>query len=141
MKTGIRLAVAVVALLCAAAVPARADVASAIQDAWSLNLQNYNRHDVDGTMRTIDSRSPDYASTKQALEEQFKDLDVKAELVKFDYIGHDDEFVVARIKTKTTGKPGSGFVDNIVDAVVVFHQENGTWKVWNEDILGVQFLQ
>ena len=52
-------------------------------------------------------------------------------------MGHDDEFAVARIKAKTTGKPGSGFADNTVDAIVLFHQENGQWKLWSEDILGI----
>jgi len=62
----------------------------------------------------------------------------KTELVSLTYIGHDDEFAVARVKSKTTGKAESGFVNNIVDAIVIFHQEGGKWKMWSEDILGVQ---
>jgi hypothetical protein len=38
---------------------------------------------------------------------------------------------------KTTGKPGSDFMTNTVDAVMLFHQENGTWKLWSEDIVAV----
>jgi hypothetical protein len=41
------------------------------------------------------------------------------------------------LKAKTTGKPGSGFTDNTVDAIVLFHQENGQWKLWSEDVLGI----
>ena len=141
MKGRIWGTVAALALLCCGAVPAGAQLAPALREAWGLNLDAYNRRDVDGTMRTIDSRSPDYAPTKQAIEEQFKNLDVKATLVDFDYMGHDKEFAVARVKTKTTGKPGSGFADNVTDAIVIFHQENGTWKAWSEEILGVDILQ
>ena len=132
--------IAVLAVLSFGAAPAAAQLAPALKYAWSLNLEAYNHKDVDGTMRTVDSRSPDYAPTKQAIEEQFKDLDVTATLVDFDYMGHDKEFAVARVKTKTTGKPGSGFADNVTDAIVLFHQENGTWKVWSEQILGVDIL-
>jgi hypothetical protein len=42
---------------------------------------------------------------------------------------------VQRVKTKTTGQ--FGFVDNTIDAVYIFHQESGTWKLWSEKIPGV----
>jgi len=128
-------------LLCIGAAPARAQLAAALREAMAANIAAYDRGDAAGTLATIDSHSPDYAPTKQALEEQFKDGEVKAELVQFDYVGHDDEFGVARVKIKTTGKPASGFTDNITDAMVLFHMENGTWKLWSQDLLGVQILQ
>ncbi|MBX3026860.1 hypothetical protein KF840_18280 [bacterium] len=101
------------------------------------NFEAYNKKDINALMQGVDSRSPDYEPTKKAAEAQFKDLDVTTELVDFVPMGHDDEFAVARIKAKTTGKPGSGFTDNTVDAIVLFHQENGQWKLWSEDVLGV----
>jgi hypothetical protein len=55
-------------------------------------------------------------------------------------MGHDDEFAVARVKTRTTGQPGSDFVTNVTDAVVLFHQENGTWKLWSEKIIAVEIV-
>lgn len=105
------------------------------------NLSAYDHKDVDAAMRFVDSRSPDYASTKQAIEEQIKDLQVSTQLVTFDYIGHDDQCAVARAEVKSTGKPGTGFVDNTVDAIVIFHQESGAWKLWSEEILGVDIAQ
>ena len=129
------------ALLCFGALPAQAQLAAALQYVWGQNLDAYDREDVNGTMATINTRSPDYTSTKAAIEQQFKDWDgVKAELAGFEYIGHDDEFAYARVKTKTTGQPGSGFANNITDALVIFHQEGANWKVWSEKILGVQYL-
>jgi len=132
-----RMCLVTLAVLCLYAPPAHAQLAAGLREALYANLGAFNRKDVDATMRTIDSKSPDYASTKQAIEEQFKDLDVRTEIVAFVYIGHDDEFAVARAKVKTTGKPGSGFTDNTVDSIMIFHQESGAWKLWSEDILGV----
>ena len=129
---------ATLVLLCCVASPGTAQLAPALQYVMENNLANFNRKDLNGTMNTIDTRSPDYDSTKQALEAQFRDLDASAQLVDFKYVGHDDEFGVARTKIKTTGKPGTGFTDNTIDAMMVFHQENGTWKLWDELILGVQ---
>jgi hypothetical protein len=133
--------VAILALLCVSVPPARAalgTVAAALREEMENNVAAYDRGDVDGTMRTIDTRSPDYAPTQKAVAQQVKDLGAKAELVDFTYMGHDDEFAVARAKVKTTGKPGTGFTDNTVDALLTFHQENGAWKLWSEQILGVQ---
>lgn len=101
------------------------------------HLAAYGKKDADGAMKFVDTKSPDYESTKLALEEQFKDLDVTPTLVDFDYIGHDEEFAVARVKVKTTGKPESGFVDNTVDSIMIFHFQNGAWKLWTEKVLGV----
>ena len=125
------------AVLCLFAPAARAQLAAGLRETLYANLGAFNRKDIDATMRTVDSRSPDYAPTKQAIEERFKDLNVQSEIVAFDYMGHDDEFAVARAKVKTTGKPGSGFTDNTVDAIMLFHQENGAWKLWSEDIVAI----
>lgn len=136
--------VAILALLGFGAPPARADdapLAAALRQVVEGNFAAYDRQDVDGTMRFIDTKSPDYDSTKQALADQFKDLGATTKLVGFDYIGHDDEFAVARVKAKTVGKPGTGFSDNTVDSIMIFHQENGAWKLWGEEILGVQIPQ
>ena len=106
------------------------------------NITAYDKKDLDAAMATRRHKSPDYDSTKAALTEQFKDLDVTAELVDFEYMGHDEnEFAVARVKTKTTGEPGTGFADNTVDAIMIFHQENGAWKLWSEKILGVDIAE
>jgi len=43
-------------------------------------------------------------------------------------------------KVKTTGKPGSGFADNTVDAIYLFHDEGGAWKLWDETVLGIEIL-
>ena len=100
------------------------------------NITAYDRKDLGGTMSYVHTKSPDYATTKAALEEQFKALDVKSELVDFHYIGHDDEFAVARVKSKTMGKTVD-FTNNTVDAIVIFHMEDGTWKLWSQQVLGV----
>ena len=139
MKTRIWTTLALAAAVTAYAAPAHAALAAAFQYIMENNLANFNREDVAGTMATIDSRSPDYDTTKAAIEQQFKDYDLTAELVSFDFMGHDDEFAVGRAKIKTTAKPGTtGFTNNTVDAILLFHQENGQWKLWSEQVLAVQ---
>jgi hypothetical protein len=134
--------IAILALLAGGATAASAFVMdgpliASLRQVMANNFEAYNKKDINALMAGIDSRSPDYEATKKAAAEQFKDLDVTTSLVDFVPMGHDDEFAVARIKAKTTGKPGSGFADNTVDAIVLFHQENGQWKLWTEDVLGI----
>jgi len=47
--------------------------------------------------------------------------------------------VVARVKTRFVAPPGSGFNDNVADSLVAFHQDGGVWKLWSDEVLGVQF--
>jgi hypothetical protein len=115
------------------------DLAATLKGTVEDNLRGYNAEDVDATLRSVHKSSPEYDSTKAALADQFRDDDVKAALVDFRYLGHDDEFVVARVKTHFVAPSGSGFNDNVVDSIVVFHQDGGVWKLWSDEVLGVEF--
>jgi hypothetical protein len=113
---------------------------ASIREVVAGNVAAYDREDAAATMGFVHTKSPDYESTRDALAEQFAAHDVTTELVGFTLMGHDDEFVVARVKVKSTAAAGSGFTNNVTDAIVIFHQENGAWKLWDEAILGVQLL-
>ena len=128
-----------IAVLAAGGTAARADdaLSAALRGVVEANLAAYDRKDADATLQTIDRDSPGYQDTQQALA-GLQDLRVDSQLVEFRYIGHDDEFAVARVKTRTTAEPGqSDFVDNTVDSIMIFHQEDGRWKLWSEEVLGV----
>ena len=143
MKKSILMAAGVAAglgLAGAASAATDAELSAATKAVVESNLSGYNAENPDAAMSAVHKSSPEYASTQAALAEQFRDLDVKATLVDFDYMGHDDEFIVARVKTKLVGPPGSGFADNVVDSLVLFHQENGVWKLWTDEVLGVDFV-
>jgi hypothetical protein len=116
-------------------------LATTLQGVVEDHVRAYNARDVQGAMRDVHTQSPEYDSTKAAMEEQFRDLPVTAQLVDFKYMGHDDEFAVARMKLKIAGPPTSQFQNNVVDEVMLFHQQGGTWKLWSDDVLGVEFVE
>ena len=142
MTTTCRVVVLLAALLGLAITAAAADrdLASSLRAVVEGNLHAYDAKDAEGAMQWVHTRSPEYGPTKAAIVEQFRDMDVKAQVVDFRYMGHDDEFAVARVKTKLVGPPGGDFQDTVVDSVVLFHQENGTWKLWSDEVLGVQMI-
>lgn len=141
MTTMSRVIVPVVALLGIVRAAAAADdkLATTLRGVVQENLRAYDAEDSDGVMRTMHSRSPEYDRTKAALPGQFAAEDLTVQLVDFRYMGHDDEFAVARVKTKLTAPPGSDFDDNVVESIVLFHQEGGLWKLWSDDVIGVAF--
>ncbi len=138
-----RMIVPVLALLGVAASARAAEdkLTAALRGVVEENVRAYDAEDADGVMRTIHSRSPEYESTRAALPEQFASEDLTVKLVDFRYMGHDDEFAIARVKTAITGPPGGAFQDNVVDSVMLFHREGALWKLWSDDILGVDFEQ
>jgi hypothetical protein len=117
------------------------ELATVLRQVVEQNLAAYNREEAAGAMDLIHTKSPEYSTTEEALPGIFEELDVRTELVGFQYIGHDDEFAVARVKFKTTEQSGELFSANVVDTITVFHQENGVWKYWSDHILGVEFIQ
>jgi hypothetical protein len=114
------------------------ELATALRGVVEENVRAYDAEDVAAVQRTMDTRSAEYDPTLAALPSQFKD-NLKAQLVDFKYIGHDDEFAVARVKIKVEGPPGTAFMNNTTDQIVVFHQEGGVWKLWTDEVLGVAF--
>jgi hypothetical protein len=135
--------VTLVALLGFGASPAMAadPLATTLRKVVDDNAAAFSREDLAAAMSSVATKSPDYAPTKAELATQFAAHNAKAEVVDFKYIGHDDEFAVARVKTKIVAAPKSpDFADNTVDSIVLFHQDNGVWKLWSEDILGVEVL-
>lgn len=112
-------------------------LAGALRQVVENNLDAYNRKDVADTMQSIHTKSPDYAAMQQALPKQFGSLDTRTELAGFQYIGHDDEFAVARVKLKTVGLSDKPFTGNVIDTIAVFYPENGEWKYWSNLVLGV----
>jgi len=122
-----------------AAKAAGSDLSATLKGTVEENLRGYNAKDAEATRSVVHKSSPEYDATKAALADQFRDFDIKAELVDFRYLGYDDEFVVARVKTWFVAPQGSGFNDNVVDSLVAFHQDGGVWKLWSDEVLGVQF--
>jgi hypothetical protein len=102
------------------------------------HVRAYDAQDTDGVLRTMHTQSPAYEPTRAALAGQLRS-GLGVTLVDFHYMGHDSEFAVARVRMKTLGPPGSDFAGNVTDNIMLFHQEGGVWKLWGDDILGVQF--
>jgi hypothetical protein len=134
----------VAALLGVAWAPAaRADqeLAKALEKVSKDQIAAFNQEDVAATMGYAHTKSPSYDEARAELTSYFGELDAKAEQVSFQYVGHDDEFALARVKVKVTAKGADGFQDNVVDTITIFHQEGGKWKVWDAYLVGGELVK
>src|SRR5262245_27489243 len=134
------LATALLGLAFAAAVQAADPLAGALEQVSKDQIAAFNKEDVAATMGYAHPKSPTFDEAKASLTSEFADIDAKAELVSFQYIGHDDEFAVARVKVKVRSS-AEGFDDNVVDTITIFHQEGGKWKVWDAYLVGGQLVK
>jgi len=141
MKTCFALAAALLGLAWVPAARADDTLASSLETVSKDQIAAFNRADVAATMAYADTKSPTYAAARDVLTAYFKDQHLKAEQMSFQYIGHDDEFALARVKVKVTSPGTKGFADNVVDTITLFHQEGGSWKVWDTYLIGGELVK
>ena len=111
-----------------------------LREVTQKNVAAYGAENARETMQYVHTKSPDYQRTMDQLEVQFASLDARSELVGFRFLGHDEEFAVARYKMKTVAPKDQSFQNNMIDAIAVFHQEQGVWKLWSDHMLGVELV-
>jgi ketosteroid isomerase-like protein len=141
MKQSLRImSILLFSMVAASASAADDDLTAVLRQIVEDSLAAYNREDVPATLRYIHTKSPGYARMQQALPDQFSALDPRTELASLQYIGHDDEFAVARVKLKTVDRSGEPFAANVMDTIAIFHQEDGQWKYWSHHVLGVEIV-
>jgi hypothetical protein len=141
MKTRI-LALAALLFIATAASSSHAEdaLAGVLEKVSKEQIAAFNREDATATLGYAYSKSPAYDVAKAELAALFGEADAKAEQVSFRFIGHDDEFAIARVKVKVTAD-APDFQNNVVDALMIFHTEDGVWKVWDSYLLGGELVK
>lgn len=119
---------------------AQAGIADEIKETVIKNMDATQAEDTTMMMDTIHTQSPFYLMTKQQMQPMFENYDLKYELISYAYIGQTGEYALARVNFKTHKLSGPAFKDNQLDIIQIFKQENGTWKLWSQASLEVNFL-
>ena len=140
MKTRMIAFAAVLLVATAAAAEHDKELAAALEKVSKDQIAAFNKEDVNATLAFAYTKSPAFDTAKAELPTLFANTDAKAELVEYKFIGHDDEFAVARVKVKVTADDPS-FQDNIVETLMLFHYENGAWKVFDSYVLAADLTQ
>jgi hypothetical protein len=141
MKSIVILAAALLFFVCVPVTRADDTLASVLAQVSKGQIEAFNRADVAATMAYAHTKSPSYDAARETITEYFKNQKLEAEQVSFQYIGHDDEFALARVKVKVRSPGTEGFQPIVTDTVTLFHQEGGSWKIWDAYLVGGQIGQ
>lgn len=104
------------------------------------NLNAYQNENISRAMETIHTLSPQYLLVKEAGATIFPTYDLKYELLSFKYLVSDGEYAIARGMQKTSKISGPAFRNNIIEIIFIFKQEDGKWKLWNQAVLALEFV-
>jgi hypothetical protein len=114
--------------------------AEAIKSVAERTVAALQAEDLDAAISTIHSHSPTVLLSKKSLPDLFENFDINTELLSFAYIGQNEDYAVARTKTRYTKVSGPFFQNQEVDTITVYRQEDGKWKVWNQIHLNTKYL-
>ncbi len=115
-------------------------IADAIKQNILDNLKYVQAEDAEKSMSTMHSQSPSYLPTKDMMFRIFNDYNLSYEIIDFKYIAYDGDLAYARIKQVTKKISGPAFQNNELDAVQVFRQESGVWKLWSQANIDVKYI-
>jgi tetratricopeptide (TPR) repeat protein len=99
------------------------------------NTENYARY-----MATIHSKSPGYKSTEAMTKEAFSLFDLSYKISRVKVIDQKrDKAVVAFVLT-TKKIRGPSFRDNRITGEMILRKENGVWKIYDQKVHNITYL-
>lgn len=114
----------------------------AILESVDANIEASNAEDVDAYMATIHPDSPLYATTEIGIEQIFDQYDLVFKLIEREVIEVNGDTARAHFVLETIDPSGSpSFNDNRVTGVFLMRLDNGVWKIENQEILDVEYLE
>lgn len=104
------------------------------------NVSALNMESNDAYMETIHSLSPNYTNTLIQLQPVFNTYDLKATLDSARLLSvTDDEAQVAFVLT-TRKISGPEFRDNRIEGVMILRLEDGRWKIYDQQVDSIDYL-
>ena len=113
---------------------------AAIESVVVLNLKALNEENIEAYMATIDSNSPGFELTKNAIAQSFAIYDLNYVMNKFDVATITDNTAIVKVEQTTTKIKGPQFRNNRMELMHQFNKSNGQWKMFSSQIQKVEYL-
>jgi hypothetical protein len=116
------------------------DPSQAVLAVLTENLAAYNVEDIDRYMNTIHSSSPGYHQTRDAMQEMsgIFDLTARWDKAQVEEISQREARVSFSLTTRKLAGPA--FRDNRIDGVMILRPQDGQWKIYNQVVDNVEYL-
>ena len=99
-----------------------------------------NLKDMQKVLNCIHNESMSRSTSKQLLEPLFNQFTLNNTIVNHSYIGADGEFIYSRFTQRIEKIAGPDFNNMLSENLVIFRQEDGKWKIWDQLILMIKPL-
>ncbi len=118
--------------------PGDVELAKQLRGMLVAQTEAKQKEDVAGTIENVDRRlAVKYATQFQKV---FRTYKLEYSLDDFKLLYHDDEVAVTRVKQTVKKVEGPDFKDNQRDALQIFRNRDGKWKIFEQVILERTFL-
>ncbi len=116
----------------------KAELAKQLRAMLVAQAEAKQKEDLPGTIQNLDPR----LATKYAVQfrQVFRTFKLEYSIDEFKLLYHDDEVAVARLKQTMKKVEGPDFKDNQRDALQIFRNRDGKWKIFEQVILDRTFL-
>ena len=104
------------------------------------NIHASNAENVNHYMATIHSKSPSYEATKKMTQEAFSLFDLSYKVSGLKIIKQTKKEVVVAFTLTTRKTRGPDFRDNRINGEMILRQEEGKWKIYNQVVHDVKYL-
>lgn len=104
------------------------------------NIAAANAEDVDGYMDTIHSESPLHEQTEEALRMAFSTYDLAYSISDLAIQSSNSKEASVHFLLTTRKLKGPTFRDNQVEGVFLMRPDEGRWRIYQQEILGVTYL-
>lgn len=104
------------------------------------NIRASNAESVNHYMATIHSKSPSYQSTKNMTQEAFSLFDLSYKVSGLKIIKQTKNEVVVAFTLTTRKIRGPSFRDNHINGEMILRKEDGKWKIYEQVVHDVKYL-
>lgn len=104
------------------------------------NIRASNAENVNYYMSTIHSKSPSYQTTKNMTKEAFSKFDLSYKVSGLKIIKQTKNEVVVAFTLTTRKIRGPNFRDNHINGEMILRKEDGIWKIYNQVVHDVKYL-
>lgn len=116
------------------------DENAAINAMLTYHIQMSNDEDIPGYMSTIHRDSPLYSQTSSSLATIFSTYDLRYQFDNIRIEGVSGADATVRLDLTTTKISGPDFRDNRIDITFYLKKDGGQWKIYNQSINDVEYL-
>jgi hypothetical protein len=106
------------------------------------NIRASNARDYDGYMATIHTKSPNYRATKEGAKTAFSDEYTLSYRLSDVYVIEQrrNKAVAHFVLTTRLIRGPSGFRNNRVTGEMTLRTEDGVWKIYDQEVIEVEYL-